>query len=145
MSNYTKIIIIGIIGLGLIILGMIFHVEEALAKILPIEQLPTTEPERTNASAINVYTRDRAALDLQNQIDQLNNKNVELERKLNSKTNTASSQPLPQTVISASDGILDQKIQGLETRVSIVESLMNSLKNMLTKTLNLLEKVLKLF
>jgi predicted RNase H-like nuclease (RuvC/YqgF family) len=81
--------------------------------------------------------------DLQNQIDQLNKKNLDLEYKISElgKNKQATNQT---QVIYSESATQTQKINELENRVEISESLIKGLKNTLDKTIGLLTKLLDL-
>lgn len=79
-------------------------------------------------------------LDLQKQVDQLNQKNQELERKI---SQTSVQTVVPQIVqVSPNVAAQTQRIDNLEQRVGVLEGLMNSLKISINKVLELLTRLL---
>lgn len=82
-------------------------------------------------------------VDLQTQIDQLNKKNLDLEYKISELEKNKQTTNQTQVIYSES-ATQTQKINELEDRVEISESLIKGLKNTLDKTISLLTKLLDL-
>lgn len=83
--------------------------------------------------------------DLQAQIDQLNQKNLELETKLKQQPVIQQAPAQTTTQVSPNDAGQTQRIDTLEKKVGIIETIVGGLKSSIDKTLNLLTKLLSLF
>lgn len=86
-------------------------------------------------------------VDLQAQIDQMNLKNSQLEGKIFQLENKQPTQVIsaPQgSQASPNDAGQTVRIENLEKRVGVIEGLMNGLKTSISKTLDLLTKILSI-
>lgn len=131
-----KIIIVGIMGLGLIVLGMLLT-KEVLADVEPI--LCGTQG---NCQYKNPVILSKDVLDLQAQINILANKNLELERKLNSYQKPVVANTQPQTVISINDEGQTQRIDTLEKRMTLLEKTLQNVSGAISNTVDLIKKLL---
>jgi len=119
------IIIVGVLLLGILIANPVFA---------SLNQSKTLDA---------VDRRIEIAVDLlQEQIDDLNQKNRDLESKINAKVNVTPTITQPQ--VSPNDAGQTQRIDTLEKKVGIVETAVNGLRSAIDKTLNLLNQLLKL-
>ncbi len=124
---YRKIEVVAIIGLILLaVFWMAVVTKHALA------YTPLTGADGRTKQENDIFA------DLQSQINQLQIQNAQLEQKVNQyKTNV---------IIPVQNEIPnnhEERITQLETRVGVIERTMDSLKGVITKTLELLTKLLK--
>ena len=124
-------------------LMILFSSQMVFADIKSIHLLPAIEPERSNASTVDVFTSDRADLDLQNQIDELTKKNNDLAYKIFQLENKTADKIKTQ-VVGSVDTIQVQRIDTLEKKVGLLEKTMQVVGKTMQNTLNLLTQLLNL-
>lgn len=124
------------IKIGILIAVFLVSGNNAFARI-------NEDPNIAGNHSLKVLNSD--VVDLQKQIDQLNQKNAQLEARMFQIENKPASQVISSPAVpqaSPNDAGQTVRIENLEKRVGVLEGLLNSLKTSIAKVLDLLTKLL---